>query len=90
MHQIWKFPIKTTDEQTVEMPKNAKILTVQVQKGTPCIWAEVDTEASKVERKFLVYGTGHTMRNPAQEQYIGTYQQLDGNLIWHLYEDITP
>lgn len=86
MRQIWKFQLETTDLQSVEMPDGAKVLTVQVQHGTPCIWAECDTEAEKEKRWFRTFGTGHPMPDKPGE-YIGTYQLNGGDLVFHVFDE---
>ena len=40
MHVIWKYPITNT-VQDIEMPRDAKILSVQYQGDTLCLWAMV-------------------------------------------------
>jgi hypothetical protein len=56
---IWKFELEPTDNQEIEMPKGAEILTAQNQVGIPCLWALVDPTAEKETRTFEVVGTGH-------------------------------
>jgi hypothetical protein len=85
MKSIWKFPIEITDEQKVFMPQTAQVLSVQVQNGTPCIWALVDTEEQIAERTFIVHGTGHPCACEASE-FIGTFQVRGGSLVFHLFE----
>jgi hypothetical protein len=92
MKKVWKFELETAGEQRVMMPLKAEILSVQVQRGIPCLWALVDPdqESDATEtRTFLIFGTGH----PIPEQrinivYVGTYQQLVGNFIGHIFEKI--
>ena len=38
MKSIWKQYLKVQDVQKILLPKGAKILCVQVQKGIPCLW----------------------------------------------------
>lgn len=85
MKSIWKFPFEITGEQKIFMPRTAKILSVQVQHGTPCIWALVDTDEQKTERTFIVHGTGHPCSCDASE-FIGTFQISGGALVFHLFE----
>ena len=42
---IWKFDLRVTDEQVVEMPAGAEHLTVQFQGEQLCMWAIVDPTA---------------------------------------------
>ena len=68
MKSIWKYPIRPDDIVKLEMPKYANILTVQMQHGTPCIWAMVDTEAEKEERNFIIYGRCRTAQCDRQNR----------------------
>ncbi|MDB5848238.1 MAG: RDJLphi1 gp43 [Rhodoferax sp.] len=82
---IWKFPVQVADEQTVMIPGGARILTVAVQAGTVCLWAEVCPGHSKRPRTLRIYGTGHPMPgNPGI--YISTFMLQDGALVFHAYE----
>lgn len=44
MRTIWKYPLEVATDQTQLFPRNAQILTVQAQDGTPCLWAIVESE----------------------------------------------
>ncbi len=85
MRAIWKYELGMMDNQTVLMQEGAKILCVQVQHETPCIWVEVDTDADKEYVIFSIYGTGHKMANTGE--YAGTFQLALGALVFHLYKD---
>lgn len=85
MISIWKFPLQTTDHQTISMPIGAEILTVQTQFGEPCLWARVDTNEPKETRSIAIHGTGHSIPDSTVE-YIGTYQLSNGKLIFHVFE----
>lgn len=81
---IWKFPLLIRDQQSVSMPKDAEILTVQMQHGEACLWAEVDPTEKTEVRTILILGTGHAFRRGLMRKYIGTVQ--DGDFVWHVYE----
>lgn len=68
------------------MPENATILTLEMQHGVPCIWAEVDEDATPVERFVTTFGTG-TAISPDSGTYVGTYQLHNGDLVFHVYID---
>ncbi|MBQ8969210.1 MAG: hypothetical protein IJ064_05720 [Bacteroidaceae bacterium] len=69
------------------MPKGAKILTVQIQSGQPCIWAAVNPSSFENEtRRFRIAGTGHPVEDAIIENYIGTFQMCDGKLVFHVFE----
>ena len=82
---IWKYEIGTNDMREIEMPRGAKILTVQTQQGSPCIWALVDPNAPTETRLIETYGTGHPI-DEKERRYIGTYQTYNGALIFHVVE----
>lgn len=83
MKTIYKYPLEVTDENQIEMPVGAEILCVQVQHGIPCIWAKVETDNPSTYTTILTYGTGHPV-NP-NAAYIGTYQMVNGDLVFHVF-----
>lgn len=84
--KIFKYQLETKDIQEIEMPKYAEILCIQTQNETPCIWALVEPNAPKTKRVFEIFGTGYIVPDKRNRKYIGTYQLLDGNLVFHCFE----
>jgi hypothetical protein len=86
MKTIWKFPIPLKDIFTLEMPENASVIHVGLDpQGIPCLWAIVFTGAGKLNRRFLLHGTGHECSPLAKrETHIGTF--IMGMLVLHLFE----
>lgn len=84
--RIWKFPLEVTDRQELRLPVASKILTVQTQRGVPCLWALVNEEtAANSLRKIAIYGTGNPLPdNPGE--YIATFQMHGGDLVFHVFE----
>lgn len=74
----------------IDMQEGAEILTVQMQYGAACIWALVDPEAPLKPRRLAIMGTGHPTPDAGAGRYIGTFQMLDGGLVWHLFEEYAP
>ena len=69
------------------LPKGSTILTVQTQRGVPCLWALVDLDESKKEERHIrIAGTGHQIIDKEASRYIGTVQMAEGDLIWHVFE----
>ena len=85
MKAVYKYTFFLDDIQRLKMPVGAKILSVQVQGNTPCIWAEVETTNALQERAFVIKGTGHEIKE-RDLRYIGTFQMPP--FVWHLYEVI--
>jgi hypothetical protein len=84
--KIFKYPLPIDDEIEISMPDGSEILTVQPQKGTPCIWAIVDTDAPLTTRRLCLRGTGRTFKGN-EGKYIGTQQIDNGALVFHLFEE---
>jgi hypothetical protein len=86
MMTIWKFPLTTTDEQVVQMPRNAVILSAQVQGQDICLWAMVNPESPKEGRHIRIVGTGHPFPEGRYCKFIGTVQLEGGSLVFHVFE----
>jgi len=97
MRCVWKYPLKTRITR-ITIPESSHILKVSAETGEPCMWALVDDTGEKVERLFLVVGTGQKMVGwPTMgSAYIGTFfvpcgvhgQQigLPPVLVFHVFE----
>jgi hypothetical protein len=86
MRTIYKYPLELVDLQTLELPAGAELLTVQMQDGRPCLWAEVATSAPARPRTIAIYGTGNPIPGDAEIEYIGTFQMHGGALVFHAFE----
>jgi hypothetical protein len=90
---IWKFKLDAIDQQEVEMPEGAEILTAQVMDGWICLWAKVDPDKEMVYRQIELIETGERVsRNCNDERkYIATVQvqreHFEVNVI-HVFESI--
>jgi len=79
-------------EQEIQIPVNAKVLSVQIQDHGGvggrqlCMWALVDTELDYVVRRFRVFGTGHKVDTKHAYKHLATVQ--DGGFVWHVFEVI--
>jgi len=83
---IWKYELKFTDNQEIEMPCSADdILTVQMRNARPCLWAIVDPEAKKQTIMIKTIRTGNPLDDLILilERYLGTYQT--GGLVYHVF-----
>jgi hypothetical protein len=94
MRTIYKYLLEPADIQTLELPRFAKLLCVQIQDGFPYLWAEVDTDQPTEHRYFRTYGTGHPhvpedkdLPEEYAPKYLGTYQ-LRSKLVFHVYEGL--
>lgn len=85
MKTIWKFQLKVDDFQTLEIPKDSKLLAVQTQGETPCLWALVSPENQRESIEIMTIGTGHPVEKDFKGKYLGTYQLFGGVLIFHVF-----
>ena len=85
---IWKVPIKPTDEQTISLPKDAVILTIQIQNENPYLWALVNPAAELENRYIQIFGTGYPINydTPISRKYITTFQMANGQIVFHAFE----
>ena len=86
MKAIWKFPLKTVEAQSVEMPLDAKILSVQSQFEEPMMWCLVEPDKPKAFREIRIIGTGHPVEDDFTGIYVGTYQVYGGSGVFHLFD----
>ena len=90
MKTVYKYPLEVNDEVIVMMPKGARVLSVQVQNGRPCLWAECNPDGEPVLRTFLIRGTGHPIDDEIEKEYIGTIQMCEGSIVFHVFEKKNP
>jgi hypothetical protein len=84
---IQSYPITPGDIQTINLPENSKILTVQIHGDEPVMWVLVpDTLAKTVPRKFTFYPDNCVIANPDSLSYIGTF--IIVTKPFHLFEII--
>lgn len=84
---IYKYPIPVEDRFELSLPQGSEVLTVQVQRDAPQIWALVDPERPPEARRFRLAGTGHPITEQASlGRYVSTFQMLDGQLVFHVFE----
>lgn len=86
MDVIYKYPVVISDGFSIPLPQGAKIIHVESQHGSPCMWAIVNT-ANPVEiRNFCIHGTGHKIDDIEDKIFIGTFFSQAGHFVWHLFE----
>lgn len=83
--RVYKYGVVLNNYFELELPKDAKILTVQMQHEKPYIWALVNPAEESEKRFFRVAKTGHPI-DESNLQYIGSFQMNGGMLVFHLFE----
>lgn len=88
---IWKYPVPAAEEFELEVPRRARILSVKVQRGKPCIWFMLDPEETvMVKAKFLLLPTGQPIKGTLKEMqekwmFSDSFLLDGGNLVFHLF-----
>lgn len=84
MKTIFKYPIRPTSEQQVEMPNGSQIIHVgKDPDGQPCVWATVDTaEKRMINVDIIMVGTGAEMPE-GKLTHKGTL--IVGPLVLHVF-----
>ena len=85
---VWKFPLRLTEIQEIELSSGARIIKVDVQHGVICLWAWCNPhpEATKVKRRILIVGTGHDAPTYSEADYLGSVLTSGGDFVWHVFE----
>ena len=83
-YRVYKYELKLTGEQVIQIPGCYKILDVKIVGRGLFIWAMVDPDGKKKNMKFYICGTGNLMpKDISMCSYVGTV--LDGVLVWHIF-----
>lgn len=84
MREVWKYALPIGGTFAVSMPADAQPVAVQLQGGKGWMWALGSPDAPRAYRHFKIFGTGHPI--PDGARHVGTFQELGGALVWHLFE----
>jgi len=91
MKIIYKYPLIIEDTQKISIPESGEILCLQVQNNIPCIWVlinDFDNVHKVKEYTINIYGTGQRFKENGFCQYIGTFQLVDGEIIFHVFMEL--
>jgi hypothetical protein len=83
--RIYKYELQVADAQTVRLPAGSIMLSVQDQGGALCLWALCDITREDALRYVYIVGTGNPANGVEHATYVGTAQQMDGRLVWHVF-----
>ncbi len=87
MLTVYKYPIPVEGYFSLDLPRGAKILTIQAQYDEPVLWALVSPELPNEIRQFRLAWTGHQIKEPEESlHFIGTFQLIKDNFTGHLFE----
>lgn len=81
--RIWKYPLKITDLQDIEIPGLVRFLSVKNQLGVLCLWALVDLDAEFKTTTIEIIGTGNPIPSGTRH-FIETV--IISDFVWHVFE----
>lgn len=88
MRTIWKYELRITDVQSVDLPGGSTPLSVGEQNGRLVLWAVVEPEARRWPYSIRIVGTGNPFPDANECYLIGTVQMSNG-LVWHVFGPLT-
>lgn len=81
--KIYKYNLAINDEQVIYIPL-VKILTVQMQNGSPKLWAIVDENVVEIPVQIYIFGTGHELPE-IDLNYISSFKSVGDMFIFHVF-----
>lgn len=82
MEIIYKYKLSLVEEQELDLPIDAEVLSIQKQGDSICAWVKLDTEKKVYSRKILIYGTGQ----PISEHWLKHITTLQMGVIYRRIE----
>jgi hypothetical protein len=88
MKKIYKYELEIKDCQTIILPFDYEILSVQSQNNKLVLWAMVYPDNSLQQVTFNIVGTGNPIATDTQNWlYLASVQMFNG-LVWHVFETL--
>jgi len=84
-YRIYKYPVKVTATQTIEVPAESELLDMQFQNGELQMWVKIPTQPSLENPwriSLAIVGTGHEVPQDAI-RHITTVQSQ--GYVWHIF-----
>lgn len=85
MRKIIKYALPIQRKFTIHLPRDAELLTVDVEHGNPCLWAIVEEDEPWEPHVLLMVKTGESIAEPITlAQHVGTFTRDETTL--HVFE----
>jgi hypothetical protein len=88
MNTIFKYKLENIDQQTIEIPLPARILSVVEDNDDIVLYAVVDDDQDvpKIPVDISIKGTGDVIESGiGLYTFLGTVKLFNGNEIWHVF-----
>jgi len=86
-NRIFKYELKITDSQKIDMPIGARLLSAKEQDGKLMVWALVDLRCANKPKEIMIVGTGHPIEFAVGEyslNFVDTVVMSNG-FVWHIF-----
>jgi hypothetical protein len=89
MKAIYKYALQPVELQTLSLPMNAEILSVQNKDGHLFLWALSDVaETVEEDREIWFVGTGQKFSEREKYKFLETV--MVGGYVWHVFVRYIP
>jgi hypothetical protein len=89
MRKVFKYTLEEAEQQALDLPVGAELLSVGYQNGQLRLWALVDPDQTMTEtHRIRMAGTGHPLPDGVELAFLGRVGLLDGALILHFFEEL--
>lgn len=86
MRTIHKYSLELTDFQYVQIPEGYAILSVEMQRDKPILYAIVESTAKLTTVGVVIKGTGHLFEEDVGVvDFINTINVHEGRLMFHVF-----
>jgi hypothetical protein len=88
MNTIFKYKLENIDQQTIEIPLPARILSVIEQDDDIMLYSVIDDDKDvpKIPVDISIKGTGDVVESGiGLYTFLGTVKLFNGNEIWHVF-----
>lgn len=86
MYCIYKYELPVNGTSLIALNDITQVLDIQLQRGTPVLWARVNTEGNPVTKQIIAVNTGEDISayTNADTKYLGTIQ-ITPDYVKHYY-----
>lgn len=90
MTKIWKYKLRLTSRQTINVPQGAKLQHIDIipsEIGSVFLWLKVDPDASLIYRDVFMFATGESIETNIIDslQPLGTVITPHVNEVYHFF-----
>ncbi len=86
MKKIFKYELTASiGKQTITVPENFDLLSIQSQGIKISLWALCDTQSRPIEKDFFIYATDDAVND--KHKHVATCKLFHDSLIYHIFSE---